>query len=96
MALTTTRLAAQVDAEITGLVGPQIVQQRVAADVLDALASRMEPRGATRAFIGDWPAGEGAALLDRLLRWAIRALPFELTSQRLMHRTTLAGEEAVA
>lgn len=69
----------------------------------------------------DWPACEGAALLDHLLQWATQpqfvlrhqwrpgdlviwdntgmlhhALPFDPTSQRLMHRTTLVGEEAVA
>ncbi len=77
--------------------------------------------GATASEIVDWPAAEGAALLDRLLQWATQpqfvlrhqwrpgdlviwdntgmlhhALPFDPTSQRLMHRTTLVGEEAVA
>ncbi len=77
--------------------------------------------GATASEIVDWPAGEGAALLDRLLQWATQpqfvlrhqwrpgdlviwdntgmlhhALPFDPTSQRLMHRTTLVGEETVA
>jgi alpha-ketoglutarate-dependent taurine dioxygenase len=77
--------------------------------------------GATASEIIGWPAGEGTALLERLVGWATqlrftlrhqwrrgdlvifdntgllhRALPFEPTSARLMHRTTLVGEEAVA
>lgn len=77
--------------------------------------------GATASEIIGWPAGDGAALLERLVEWATqprftlrhqwrrgdlvifdntgllhRALPFEPTSVRLMHRTTLVGEEAVA
>ena len=77
--------------------------------------------GATAAEVVGWPAGEGRALLDRLLNWATqpqftlrhswrvgdlvmwdntgmlhRALPFEPSSVRLMHRTTLQGEEPVA
>ncbi len=37
MALTTTALGANLGAEITGLAGPQLAQQTVAGDVLDAL-----------------------------------------------------------
>ncbi len=77
--------------------------------------------GATAGEVVGRPAGEGRALLDRLLDWATqpqfvlrhrwrrgdlviwdntgmlhRAVPYSETSRRLMHRTTLAGEEAVA
>jgi alpha-ketoglutarate-dependent taurine dioxygenase len=77
--------------------------------------------GATAGELVGRPAGEGRALLDRLLDWATqphfvlrhrwrrgdlviwdntgmlhRAVPYSETSRRLMHRTTLAGEEAVA
>lgn len=76
--------------------------------------------GATAGEVVDRPAGEGRALLDRLLDWTTqprftvrhrwrpgdlviwdntgmlhRAQPYSQTSSRLMHRTSLAGEETV-
>jgi len=77
--------------------------------------------GATAGELVGWPAEDGRALLDCLLRWATqprfvlrhrwrrgdlviwdntsvlhRALPYSEVSARLMHRTSLAGEERVA
>ena len=76
--------------------------------------------GATAGEVVGRPAGEGRAVLDRLLAWATqpqftirhrwrrgdlvvwdntgmlhRARPYGETSSRLMHRTSLAGDEPV-